>query len=46
MYEGVDFHIDVKPISISFKCPHCRNYVKVPWHSVDDPRVGKMTGGV
>lgn len=34
---GVEFHIDVKPISISFKCPHCGERVEVPWPSVDVP---------
>ena len=37
MPEGVDFHIDVRPISISFKCPHCGEYAKVSWHAVDEP---------
>ena len=37
MHEGVEFHIDVRPISISFKCPHCGKYVKVPWSCVDEP---------
>ncbi|MBR3972904.1 MAG: hypothetical protein IKJ99_02990 [Oscillospiraceae bacterium] len=37
MSHGVDFHIEVKPISISFKCPHCGVLVEVSWHSVDVP---------
>ena len=33
-----DFHIDVKPVSITFACPHCGQTVAVPWRelNVDD----------
>lgn len=34
---GVDFHIDTKPISISFTCPHCESEVEIPWKNVDAP---------
>lgn len=37
MAEGVDFHIDTKPVSITLRCPHCDNEVVIPWHLVNDP---------
>lgn len=35
--KSVDFHIDVKPVSISFECPHCGAEVTVPWRDLDVP---------
>ena len=32
-----DFHIDVKPVSITFACPHCGQTVAVPWRELDVP---------
>lgn len=32
-----DFHIDVKPVSITFACPHCGQTVVVPWRELDVP---------
>lgn len=32
-----DFHIDVKPVSITFQCPHCEAEVTVPWRELDVP---------
>lgn len=32
-----DFHIDVKPVSITFTCPHCGQTVVVPWRELDVP---------
>lgn len=32
-----DFHIDVKPVSITFICPHCGEEVTVPWPKIDVP---------
>lgn len=37
MPKVVDFHIDVRPVSISFKCPHCGEYITLPWNAVDEP---------
>lgn len=37
MPERVDFHIDVRPVSITLRCPHCNNEVKIPWGEVDEP---------
>ena len=34
---GVDFHIDTKPVSISFFCSKCKDIVTVPWGAVDVP---------
>lgn len=33
----VDFHIDVKPVSITFECPYCENEVTVTWGALDVP---------
>lgn len=32
-----DFHIDVKPVSITFACPHCGQTVAVPWRELNVP---------
>lgn len=32
-----DFHIDVRPVSITLRCPHCGNEVKIPWGEIDEP---------
>ncbi len=32
-----DFHIDVKPVSITFVCPHCGQTVVVPWRELVVP---------
>lgn len=32
-----DFHIDVKPVSITFACPHCGQTVAVPWRELAVP---------
>lgn len=32
-----DFHIDVKPVSITFACPHCGQTVAVPWRELYVP---------
>ena len=32
-----DFHIDVKPVSITFVCPHCGQTVAVPWRELYVP---------
>lgn len=31
------FHIDVRPVSITFTCPHCGREVRVPWQELDVP---------
>lgn len=33
----VDFHIDVKPVSITFTCPYCEDEVTVKWGALDVP---------
>jgi endogenous inhibitor of DNA gyrase (YacG/DUF329 family) len=35
--EKIDFHINVKPVSINFECPHCGLNVEVSWHNVAEP---------
>ena len=35
--EKTDFHIDVRPVSISFECPHCGCDAIVSWRDVDEP---------
>ena len=30
-------HIDVKPESVTFTCPHCGREVTVPWRELDVP---------
>jgi endogenous inhibitor of DNA gyrase (YacG/DUF329 family) len=32
-----DFHIDTKPVSISFTCPHCEDPIIIPWKDVNAP---------
>lgn len=32
-----DFHINVKPVSIDFTCPHCGCEAEVKWGQVDVP---------
>lgn len=31
MSGATEFHIDVRPVSITFTCPHCGREVRVPW---------------
>lgn len=33
----IDFHIDVEPVSITFKCPHCNHEQTIEWKYVDAP---------
>ena len=35
--ERTDFHINVKPVSINFTCPHCGCEAEVPWRLVCEP---------
>lgn len=35
--EKTDFHINVKPVSINFVCPHCGCEIEVPWRLVNEP---------
>lgn len=37
MSKAVGFHIDVKPVSVTFTCPHCGREVTVPWRELDVP---------
>lgn len=37
MIRSVDFHINVKPISIDFECPYCKDKVTIPWCDLDVP---------
>lgn len=37
MSGATGFHIDVKPVSITFVCPHCGEEVKIPWKNLDAP---------
>lgn len=32
-----DFHIDVRPVSVTLRCPHCGEVVNIPWSEVDEP---------
>ena len=32
-----DFHINVKPVSIDFTCPHCGYEQVIPWRELDVP---------
>lgn len=32
-----DFHINVKPVSIDFECPHCGFHQEIPWGELDVP---------
>lgn len=32
-----DFHIDVKPVSITLTCPYCGDEIKVPWKNLNVP---------
>jgi endogenous inhibitor of DNA gyrase (YacG/DUF329 family) len=36
-HERTDFHINVKPVSINFECPHCGCEAEVPWRNVAEP---------
>ncbi len=31
------FHIDVKPVAISFSCPNCQTDTKIEWKEIDVP---------
>lgn len=33
----VDFHINVKPVSINFECPHCGCEAYVLWKNLNVP---------
>lgn len=33
----VDFHIDVKPVSISLECPYCDTDITISWKYIDVP---------
>ena len=33
----IDFHINVKPVSIDFECPHCGRKAEVHWGYVNEP---------
>lgn len=33
----IDFHINVKPISINFECPHCGLDAEIPWNALYVP---------
>lgn len=35
--EKIDFHINVRPVSINFKCPHCGCETEVSWRDVAEP---------
>lgn len=37
MVDRTDFHINVRPYSIDFECPHCKSNVEVFWRNVDVP---------
>lgn len=37
MSKAVGFHIDVKPVSVTFTCPRCGREVTVPWRELDVP---------
>lgn len=37
MNGATGFHIDVRPVSITFTCPHCGREVRVPWQELDVP---------
>lgn len=32
-----DFHINVRPVSIDFICPHCGFKQEIPWRDVAEP---------
>lgn len=32
-----DFRIVSAPVKIAFECPHCVEYVEIPWRCVDAP---------
>lgn len=34
---GVDFTIDSRPVSISFRCPHCNEFVRISWKALNVP---------
>ena len=33
----VDFHINVKPVSIDFECPHCNYEIDISWDDLHVP---------
>lgn len=35
--DKIDFHINVKPVSIDFDCPHCGLHQEVSWGEIDVP---------
>jgi transcription elongation factor Elf1 len=35
--EKIGFHINVKPVSIDFVCPHCGCETEVSWRNVNVP---------
>lgn len=37
MSKAIDFHIDVKPVSVTFTCPHCGREATVPWRELNVP---------
>lgn len=37
MKKSVDFHIDLKTVSISFECPYCDYDVTVDWGDLNVP---------
>lgn len=37
MTEGVKFTIDSRPVSISFRCPHCNDSVCISWKDLNVP---------
>ena len=35
--ESADFRIVSAPIKIALECPHCGEYIEIPWREVDVP---------
>jgi hypothetical protein len=35
--EKIDFHINVKPVSINFECPHCHLDAEIQWNELCVP---------
>ena len=33
----IDFHINTRPVSIDFECPHCGCKAEIPWGFVNVP---------
>ena len=45
MFEGVDFHIDVRPVSITLRCPRiATTRSRSPGAKSTNPTAGEMTG--